>query len=212
MAWVVRPPETVKSSEVFSVTYSVTAQDFFYQWAVENHIFTHSSIVNAEAARRFCEHHDCPSNWKDADGENCCIHHANIHSCPLGYMTSESICGPWIPDDGKIFTHTISTSGKMTQTNWTAKVVLVHAGLTSLIAHIRVGRMQVALEAKSFCFLIDICNLDVGGGCRFLRYDCKVESPRKGWSFMHPGRLTHYHEGLPTTTGTRYIMVSFVDP
>ncbi|KAK1890115.1 Multifunctional procollagen lysine hydroxylase and glycosyltransferase LH3, partial [Dissostichus eleginoides] len=46
-----------------------------------------------------------------------------------------------------------------------------------------------------------------GGGCRFLRYDCKVESPRKGWSFMHPGRLTHYHEGLPTTKGTRYIMV-----
>lgn len=51
-----------------------------------------------------------------------------------------------------------------------------------------------------------------GGGCRFLRYDCKVEAPRKGWSFMHPGRLTHYHEGLPTTRGTRYIMVSFVDP
>ncbi|XP_061816438.1 multifunctional procollagen lysine hydroxylase and glycosyltransferase LH3 [Nerophis lumbriciformis] len=51
-----------------------------------------------------------------------------------------------------------------------------------------------------------------GGGCRFLRYDCNVESPRKGWSFMHPGRLTHYHEGLPTTSGTRYIMVSFVDP
>ncbi|XP_076842261.1 multifunctional procollagen lysine hydroxylase and glycosyltransferase LH3-like [Brachyhypopomus gauderio] len=51
-----------------------------------------------------------------------------------------------------------------------------------------------------------------GGGCRFLRYDCKIEAPRKGWSLMHPGRLTHYHEGLPTTAGTRYIMVSFVDP
>uniref|UniRef100_A0ACB8EWM1 Uncharacterized protein n=1 Tax=Sphaerodactylus townsendi TaxID=933632 RepID=A0ACB8EWM1_9SAUR len=51
-----------------------------------------------------------------------------------------------------------------------------------------------------------------GGGCRFIRYNCTVESPRKGWSLMHPGRLTHYHEGLPTTSGTRYIMVSFVDP
>ncbi|KAM7366688.1 hypothetical protein PAMP_016103 [Pampus punctatissimus] len=157
MAWVVRPPESIKSGEVFSVTYSVTAQDSFYHWAVENHIFTHSSIENAEQARRFCEHHDCPANWKDADGENCCIHHANIHSCPLGYMTSESICGPWIPDDGRIFTHTISTSGKMTQTNWTAKVVLVHAGLTSLIAHIRVGRMQVALEAKSSVLPAVVC-------------------------------------------------------
>lgn len=51
-----------------------------------------------------------------------------------------------------------------------------------------------------------------GGGCRFIRYNCQVESPRKGWSLIHPGRLTHYHEGLPTTQGTRYIMVSFVDP
>ncbi|XP_068569232.1 atrial natriuretic peptide receptor 1-like [Cebidichthys violaceus] len=156
MSWVVRPPETVKSGEFFSVSYSVTASDSFYQWAVENHIFTHSSISNAEAARKFCEQLDCPSNWKDADGENCCIHHANIHSCPLGHMT-ESICGPWIPDDGKIFTHTISTSGKMTQNNWTAKVVLLHSGLTSLIAHIRVGRMQVALEAKSTVLPAVVC-------------------------------------------------------
>uniref|UniRef100_A0A3Q3W7M8 procollagen-lysine 5-dioxygenase n=1 Tax=Mola mola TaxID=94237 RepID=A0A3Q3W7M8_MOLML len=51
-----------------------------------------------------------------------------------------------------------------------------------------------------------------GGGCRFHRYNCSVDSPRKGWSFMHPGRLTHLHEGLPTTNGTRYIAVSFIDP
>ncbi|AWO97321.1 Guanylate cyclase [Scophthalmus maximus] len=175
MAWVLRPPETVKSGEVFSVTYSVTAQDSFYHWAIENHIFTRSSIVNAEAARAFCEQHDCPANWKDADGENCCIHHANIHSCPLGYMTSESICGPWIPDDGRIFTHTISTSGKMTQTNWTAKVVLLHAGLTSLIAHIRVGRMQVALEAKSTVSPAVVCGDGVCEGaelCSTCPADC----------------------------------------
>lgn len=51
-----------------------------------------------------------------------------------------------------------------------------------------------------------------GGGCRFLRYDCSIQAPRKGWALMHPGRLTHYHEGLPTTGGVRYIAVSFVDP
>ncbi|MGH0168936.1 UNVERIFIED_CONTAM: hypothetical protein FKN15_075690 [Acipenser sinensis] len=51
-----------------------------------------------------------------------------------------------------------------------------------------------------------------GGGCRFIRYNCSVQAPRKGWALMHPGRLTHYHEGLPTTAGTRYIAVSFVDP
>lgn len=51
-----------------------------------------------------------------------------------------------------------------------------------------------------------------GGGCNFLRYDCAITSLRIGWMFMHPGRLTHYHEGLTTTKGTRYIMISFVDP
>ncbi|XP_056306416.1 procollagen-lysine,2-oxoglutarate 5-dioxygenase 2 isoform X1 [Danio aesculapii] len=64
--------------------------------------------------------------------------------------------------------------------------------------------INIALNNKGLDFL--------GGGCRFHRYNCSIESPRKGWSFMHPGRLTHLHEGLPVTNGTRYIAVSFVDP
>ncbi|XP_065349173.1 procollagen-lysine,2-oxoglutarate 5-dioxygenase-like [Cloeon dipterum] len=51
-----------------------------------------------------------------------------------------------------------------------------------------------------------------GGGCRFIRYNCSVQDTRIGWILMHPGRLTHYHEGLPVSKGTRYILVSFVDP
>ncbi|KAH8309709.1 hypothetical protein KR067_000641, partial [Drosophila pandora] len=51
-----------------------------------------------------------------------------------------------------------------------------------------------------------------GGGCRFLRYNCSVVDTKKGWMLMHPGRLTHYHEGLLVTNGTRYIMISFIDP
>ncbi|XP_030842805.1 procollagen-lysine,2-oxoglutarate 5-dioxygenase 1 isoform X1 [Strongylocentrotus purpuratus] len=51
-----------------------------------------------------------------------------------------------------------------------------------------------------------------GGGARFIRYNCSVVGLPVGYSIMHPGRLTHYHEGLPTTNGTRYIMVSFIDP
>ncbi|XP_062377218.1 procollagen-lysine,2-oxoglutarate 5-dioxygenase 2 isoform X2 [Sardina pilchardus] len=64
--------------------------------------------------------------------------------------------------------------------------------------------INIALNSKGTDFL--------GGGCRFHRYNCSIDSPRKGWSFMHPGRLTHLHEGLPTTNGTRYIAVSFIDP
>ena len=51
-----------------------------------------------------------------------------------------------------------------------------------------------------------------GGGCRFIRYNCSVLDLTPGEMLMHPGRLTHYHEGLPTTKGTRYIMISFVNP
>ncbi|CAB3978182.1 procollagen-lysine,2-oxoglutarate 5-dioxygenase 3-like [Paramuricea clavata] len=51
-----------------------------------------------------------------------------------------------------------------------------------------------------------------GGGARFTRYDCAVQDTKVGWALMHPGRLTHQHEGLPTTNGTRYIMISFIDP
>jgi len=51
-----------------------------------------------------------------------------------------------------------------------------------------------------------------GGGARFIRYNCSVVDLRQGWGLLHPGRLTHYHEGLPTTKGTRYILISFIDP
>lgn len=51
-----------------------------------------------------------------------------------------------------------------------------------------------------------------GGGCRFIRYNCSVTETKTGWLLMHPGRLTHYHEGLLVTKGVRYIMISFVDP
>ena len=49
-----------------------------------------------------------------------------------------------------------------------------------------------------------------GGGCRFTENNCTVQDTRKGWMLLHPGELVH--EGLHVTKGTRYIMVSFVDP
>ncbi|NWY55748.1 ANPRB protein, partial [Chionis minor] len=184
MAWVQRPPEKAVSGEFFNVTYAVFASDGFYQYAVQNGILSHSFSFcclasNATAAKEFCEEHDCPASWKDANEENCCVYHANIHSCPLAFMVSITgrggICGPWIPDDGQIFTHTLSTAGKMSQRNWTAKVVLVHVGVTSLIAHIRVGRMQVALEAKTTVRPAVVCGdgfCEEEEGCSICPADC----------------------------------------
>uniref|UniRef100_A0A8C6UVD4 Procollagen-lysine,2-oxoglutarate 5-dioxygenase 1 n=1 Tax=Neogobius melanostomus TaxID=47308 RepID=A0A8C6UVD4_9GOBI len=70
-------------------------------------------------------------------------------------------------------------------------------------------------DASTFTINLALNHVDIdfqGGGCNFIRYDCAITSPRKGWALMHPGRLTHYHEGLPTTAGVRYIAVTFVDP
>ncbi|XP_028848961.1 procollagen-lysine,2-oxoglutarate 5-dioxygenase 1 [Denticeps clupeoides] len=70
-------------------------------------------------------------------------------------------------------------------------------------------------DASTFTINIALNQVGIdyqGGGCRFLRYNCSIQAQRKGWALMHPGRLTHYHEGLPTTSGVRYISVSFVDP
>uniref|UniRef100_A0A672P6Z4 Procollagen-lysine,2-oxoglutarate 5-dioxygenase 1 n=1 Tax=Sinocyclocheilus grahami TaxID=75366 RepID=A0A672P6Z4_SINGR len=70
-------------------------------------------------------------------------------------------------------------------------------------------------DASTFTINIALNQVGIdyqGGGCRFLRYNCSINAPRRGWALLHPGRLTHYHEGLPTVEGVRYIVVSFVDP
>ncbi|VDD74676.1 unnamed protein product [Mesocestoides corti] len=51
-----------------------------------------------------------------------------------------------------------------------------------------------------------------GGGVHFPRYGCKLVETRVGWPLIFPGRLTHLHEGLETTSGIRYIFVTFVNP
>ena len=70
-------------------------------------------------------------------------------------------------------------------------------------------------DASTYTINMALNNRDVdytGGGARFLRYNCSVEDTKNGWALLHPGRLTHQHEGLPLKSGLRYIMVSFVDP
>uniref|UniRef100_A0A3Q1JJI2 Guanylate cyclase n=1 Tax=Anabas testudineus TaxID=64144 RepID=A0A3Q1JJI2_ANATE len=158
MAWVQRPPQKITTGEEFNVSYTVTASDSFYEYAVRNKIFQFS---DASEAKKFCHEHKCPANWNNANEMNCCVYHANIHSCPLGLMKQSGICGPWIPDDGKIVTHTLSKAGKMTQKYWTSNVVLVHAGVTSVIAHIKIGQMHAALESKVLVVSAQVCGDDV---------------------------------------------------
>uniref|UniRef100_A0A8C4SL10 Guanylate cyclase n=1 Tax=Erpetoichthys calabaricus TaxID=27687 RepID=A0A8C4SL10_ERPCA len=145
MAWVHRPPEKIISGEEFSVIYSVTASDSFYEWAV--------SQGGWYTLVRFCEEHECPSNWKDANDQNCCVHHANIHSCPLSFMGSGCFYG-LVP----LILYNIAPHDKRFIL---ISVLLFHIGVTSLIAHIRVGKMQAALEAKTSVLPAIVCGDDI---------------------------------------------------
>ncbi|KAM8930543.1 atrial natriuretic peptide receptor 1-like [Pelodytes ibericus] len=172
MSWIERPPEKVVTGQEFNVTYTVSVPDTFYQKAINHNILPFS---NASEAKRFCEKAECPADWKYATAENCCIYHANIHSCPLAFMKQRGICGPWIPDDGKIVTHTVSQAGKITQLHWTSKVVLVNLGVTSLIAHIKIGNFQAALESKSTVLSSEVCGDGVcssSESCSLCPADC----------------------------------------
>ena len=50
-----------------------------------------------------------------------------------------------------------------------------------------------------------------GGGTHFIVSDYKKKGAPVGTMLIHPGRCTHYHEGLPITSGERYILVGFIE-
>jgi len=69
-------------------------------------------------------------------------------------------------------------------------------------------------DASTFSTVVTLNRQGVdfeGGGTHFIRQNCTVAGGEVGSAIMFPGLLTHQHEGLETTKGTRYIIVSFVD-
>ncbi|XP_070562351.1 uncharacterized protein [Ptychodera flava] len=89
-----------------------------------------------------------------------------------------SICGPWVPPDGDIFTHTASLVSPLDdKLDWVTEVRLIPAGTTSIIAHIRIGNLQAALHhvvqvlPKTVCGN-DKCESDRGEDCEVCPKDC----------------------------------------
>ncbi len=81
--------------------------------------------------------------------DNCCVHHANVHSCPLDRtdLINNGLCGPWIPSSGSIFTHSTVMVGAVDQGNWTSHIEGLYSdGDTSIIAHFKLAKMHVAVE------------------------------------------------------------------
>ena len=106
------------------------------------------------AAKNWCIHNACPASVTDATVVNCCIHHVNVHSCPLEGegegVVRNGLCGPWIPKKGSIFTHSQVLYGNVTTGNWTSFIKgLYTLGPNSIIAHFKVAGSHIALVANT---------------------------------------------------------------
>lgn len=66
-------------------------------------------------------------------------------------------------------------------------------------------------DGSTYTINIALNNDFEGGGCRFIRQKVDHVNKEIGTATIHPGKLTHYHKGLPITSGKRYILVSFVN-
>ena len=67
------------------------------------HIYQAFLYRTEAEAKGWCQNVTCPDVIKEVDSTSCCIHHVNIHSCPI--TNDVSYCGPWIPPDGNLYTH-----------------------------------------------------------------------------------------------------------
>ena len=65
----------------------------------------------------------------------------------------------------------------------------------------------------SSSYTVNLCLNDQfeGGGCHFIHKNRKIINKEIGSILIHPGRVTHYHEGLMINSGVRYILVSFIN-
>jgi len=75
------------------------------------------------------------------------------------------------------------------------------------------GQKKLIQHHDASTYTINICLNDEfeGGGCRFVRQNFTFNNKNIGYASMHPGKLTHYHEGLQITDGKRFILVSFIN-
>lgn len=64
----------------------------------------------------------------------------------------------------------------------------------------------------SSSYTLNICLNDEfeGGEINFISKK-KFLNHIKGYGIIHPGKITHYHEGLPVIKGTKYVFVSFIN-
>ncbi|XP_063411533.1 atrial natriuretic peptide receptor 1-like [Mytilus trossulus] len=190
LRWTEHPPVTVKMSQGFNTTTELILTIPFYQWLIDQGFFGQANftqgISNVNDAKDWCETTTCPAP-SAATQENCCIHHMNLHSCPLTDITN-GLCGPWIPARGQIITHSEVLVGNALVGNWTNYVPGLYVlGQTSIISHFKIAGASIALvydltvEPKTDCGN-GVCESDDGEDCSVCPKDCGT-CPLEDWHY-----------------------------
>ena len=75
------------------------------------------------------------------------------------------------------------------------------------------GQKDLKAHHDSSTYTVNVClnNEFEGGGCKFIHQDKTIVNKDIGTMIIHPGKLTHYHEGIPITNGQRYVLISFIN-
>ena len=73
------------------------------------------------------------------------------------------------------------------------------------------GQKELRPHHDSAAFTTCLClnNEFEGGGVHFCRQNQTLVNKDIGSVIVHPGRVTHRHQGLPISKGVRYLLISF---
>ncbi len=89
------------------------------------------------------------------------------------------------------------------------KTTSLNLGFVVKYEHDKFYKLGPHHDSSSYTINISLNEEYEGGEVHFIKRKCKIKN-KKGHALIHPGRITHYHEGLPVTKGTKYVCVSFV--
>lgn len=147
-----------------------------------------------------CENY---GKWSGATKEDSRIGHENVPSNDI-HFTEIKLHSIW-EDLVKTFI------APLVSRHWGSfKTNNLNIGFVVKYEHDKFYKLEPHHDSSSYTINVSLNDDYEGGEVNFIKKKKSVKN-KKGYALIHPGRITHYHEGLPVTDGTKYICVSFVN-
>lgn len=159
-------------------------------------------IVNEQFCKEIIQITESYGKWSGATNEDSRIGHENIPSNDI-HLTEINMDKMW-----EEFIH--DNIAPLVSNHWGSyKTKGINIAFVIKYDSEKYYKLEPHHDASSYTLNICLNDDFKGGGVNFIKKG-KVEHI-KYHGLIHPGRVTHYHEGLPVEEGIKYIMVSFID-